>query len=212
LPPCAPEPSSIGSNFNGTPIRKNNFIWFSSVFKVHGLPNSLANPVTIHVTGGTITFTAAGTPYTIPVPDGTVVISPSASTATITFDVGTGTWQTTAPPNLSGNAFLTGVTFQAPVDLPGGIDLVTWGADFSASAAGVSINWQWAAAVYTTFSANETVLGVKPVDDNQASIYQNSDHAGTPENFKGFVTGGARGGGGSNFTGSYSGTGGVTCP
>ena len=53
---------------------------------------------------------------------------------------------------------------------------------------------------------------MKPVDDNQASVYQNSDHAGTPENFKSFVTGGARGGGGSNFTGSYSATAAVSCP
>jgi len=47
---------------------------------------------------------------------------------------------------------------------------------------------------------------VKPVDDNRASAYQNSDHAGTPENFTPYVVGGATGGGGSNFTGSYSGT------
>jgi hypothetical protein len=39
---------------------------------------------------------------------------------------------------------------------------------------------------------------------------KNSDHAGTPENFKPFVIGGARGGGGSNYTGLYSGTGKVT--
>src|SRR5262249_22678755 len=52
--------------------------------------------------------------------------------------------------------------------------------------------------------------GVKPVDDNNASAYQNSHHAGTPENFRNFVTGGARGGGGSNFTGSYSATASVT--
>ena len=51
---------------------------------------------------------------------------------------------------------------------------------------------------------------VKPVDSNSASQYHNSDHAGTPENFKSFVTGGARGGGGSNFTGSYSATGHVS--
>jgi hypothetical protein len=51
---------------------------------------------------------------------------------------------------------------------------------------------------------------VKPVDDNKASAYKNSDHAGTPESFKAFVTGGARGGGGSNYTGSWSGTDGVT--
>jgi hypothetical protein len=69
------------------------------------------------------------------------------------------------------------------------------------------VNWQWGAAAYTSFSMAYNSLGVKPVDDNKASQYKNSDHAGTPENFKTFVVGGARGGGGSNFTGSYSGTG-----
>jgi hypothetical protein len=32
-------------------------------------------------------------------------------------------------------------------------------------------------------------LGVKPVDDRTASQYQNSDHAGTAENVKQYVTG-----------------------
>jgi hypothetical protein len=71
---------------------------------------------------------------------------------------------------------------------------------------GVSLQWQWAAAAYTSFNSNNNALGVKPVDDNKASVYKNSDHAGTPENFKSKVTGGATGGGGSNYTGSYSGT------
>jgi hypothetical protein len=70
------------------------------------------------------------------------------------------------------------------------------------------------AAVYPAadFSTDYNALGVKPVDDNKASIYQNSDHAGTPENFKcqNCLPGGATGGGGSNFTGSYSGTASVT--
>jgi hypothetical protein len=43
------------------------------------------------------------------------------------------------------------------------------------------------------------------VDDNKASVYKNSDHAGTPENFKSSVTGGAPGGG-MNYTGGLSGT------
>jgi len=60
---------------------------------------------------------------------------------------------------------------------------------------------------YTSFDTDYNALGVKPVDDNKASQYQNSDHAGTPENFKMFVIGGATGGGGSNYTGSYSATG-----
>src|SRR5439155_361606 len=37
-------------------------------------------------------------------------------------------------------------------------------------------------------------------------LTSNSDHAGTPEAFKPYVIGGARGGGGSNYTGSLSGT------
>ena len=63
------------------------------------------------------------------------------------------------------------------------------------------MNWQWAAAVYTSFSADPSMLGVKPVDDKVHSPYLNSDRAGTPENFKHFVIGGATGGGGANYTG-----------
>jgi hypothetical protein len=84
---------------------------------------------------------------------------------------------------------------------------VIWQGTFSSDTAGLTVNWQWGAAAYTNFSSKYNDLGVKPVDDNKASQYQNSDHAGTPENFKAYVVGGARGGGGSNFTGSYSGTG-----
>ena len=81
-----------------------------------------------------------------------------------------------------------------------------WSGQFSSDTTGVTINWQWAAAVYGAFGADYSSLGVKPTDDNKASVYQNSDHAGTPEAFKSYVVGGARGGGGSNYTGSYSGT------
>jgi len=80
---------------------------------------------------------------------------------------------------------------------------------FCSSAPGISVQWQWAAAVYRfagLLDQGYEGLGVKPVDDNKASLYKNSDHAGTPENFRRYVVGGARGGGGSNFTGSYSGT------
>ena len=97
--------------------------------------------------------------------------------------------------------------------LPGGIQNVTWDGNLVSNKM-VSVNWQWAAAVYPTsqFSTNYNALGVKPVDDNQTSQYRNSDHAGTPENFKNDVIGGATGGGGSNYTGSLSATAGVsTC-
>ena len=122
-------------------------------------------------------------------------------------------WETVVPSSgLSGNDFVSGLAFEVPFDFPGGINPVIWSGTFSSDTPGVSINWQWAAAVYTMFSTDYNLLGVKPVDDNMGSVYLNSDHAGTPENFKTFVTGGARGGGGSNFTGSLSATAGVSCP
>jgi hypothetical protein len=109
---------------------------------------------------------------------------------------------------LAGNDLMTAVEFKVPSGgLPGGIKDVSFTATFSSYATGLTVNWQWAAAVYTSFDTDYNAVGVKPVDDNKASEYKNSDHAGTPENFKSFVTGGAAGGGGSNYTGSYSATG-----
>ena len=60
-------------------------------------------------------------------------------------------------------------------------------------------SWGW---IYPLIFGNR----VKPVDDDKASQYKNADHPGTPESFESFVIGGARGGGGSDYPGSYSGT------
>jgi hypothetical protein len=195
--------SSITSNFNGTPIDAGDTIWFNSVLKVHGLGS---DPVTIGFTGS-IAFTANDTPYVISVPSAIVNFTPGVTVATTIFC--NGTWVTTVPlSHLSGKVFLDGFALQAPVPdgFPGGIKDITWQGTFFSLTPGLSIQWQWAAAVYPTFSPDYNALGVKPVDDNKASAYQNSDHAGTPENYRAYVTGGATGGGGSNFTGSYSGT------
>ena len=69
----------------------------------------------------------------------------------------------------------------------------------------VTATWQWSAAVYTSFTTDYNAVGVKAAEGPTCQ-YANADHVGTPENYKSFVTGGARGGGGSNFTGSWSGT------
>jgi hypothetical protein len=193
--------SVIRSNFNGTAIGAGDSVWFNSVAKVSGLGSS---PVTLSVVNAAIDFTANGTAYHLPVPDATVTFSPTAPTATTSF--ANNTWTTIVPSNLGGNVFLAGVALPLPSGLPGGVNPVTWQAQFESDTPGLSVNWQWAAAVYTSFGTDPAALGVKPVDSNQLSAYKNSDHAGTPENFKTCVTGGARGGGGSNFTGSYSAT------
>jgi hypothetical protein len=201
--------SAIQSNFNGTPIQAGTTLWFNSVFKVNGLGTS---PVTFRFTGQTISLTANGANVTLSVPDSVVTFSPSATAATTTFDPSSNAWVTTLPFHFSGNGFLGGLAFPVTSALPGGIQRVDWQGQLTSDTAGVTVNWQWAAAVYTRFTTNYSALQVKPVDDNQVSQYQNSDHAGTPEAFKASVTGGATGGGGSNFTGSYSATAQVAPP
>jgi len=205
--------SSISSNFNGTPIAGGDFIWFNSVLKPQGLGSS---PVTLRLQNSSIQFTANSTVFNLAVPDAVITFSPSITTATASFDTSSNTWNISAPSSgLAGKTFLDGLIFQVPAGgLPGGVNPVVWQGNFSTDTPGVTLQWQWAAAVYPgpDFSADYNALGVKPVDDNKASIYQNSDHAGTPENFKcqNCLPGGARGGGGSNYTGSYSGTASVT--
>lgn len=204
--------SAITSNFNGTAVASGDFIWFNGVVKVSGLH---ASPATVFVTHASITFTANGKTYLLTVPDSEITFSTSTTLATTHFEtlsaeIGSPLgWDTDLPfGGLAGNDFLAGLTFRVPATgLPGGIKNVIWQATFSSNTSGLTVNWQWAAAAYTNFNTGYNALGVKPVDDNKASQYQNSDHAGTPENFKEFVIGGVRGGGGSNFTGSYSGTG-----
>jgi hypothetical protein len=192
--------TSIRDNFNALPINAGNYIWFTSVLKAGHLGS---NPVTITFTNQTITSPNFGP---LSVPDATVTFDPNVNFATTTFGPG-GVSMTTVPsnPTLNGNTFFSGLSFQVPANLPGGIRPVTWSGTISTDTPGVTVNWKWAAAVYTNFSADPSMLGVKPVDAKVQNPYLNTDHAGTPENFKPFVIGGATGGGGHNYTGNLSG-------
>jgi hypothetical protein len=209
--------SSIQSNFNGTPIPGNDYIWFTSVMKVQGLPSSET-----WFTFRNQKITINGYPYPLLVPDGEMDFNPSVNCSNIPtiawFSKNESAWQTTVPVNSSGNVFLSALAFQVPSSgFPGGINSVTWSGEFVFPLnTSITVNWQWAAAVYSSLSYyyqpfDYNALGVKAVDDNHFCP-PNSDHAGTPEAFKSNVVGGARGGGGSNFTGSLSATVSVKCP
>jgi hypothetical protein len=192
--------SSITSNFNGISAAGGDLIWFTGVLMLNGSVPGNA-PVDIFVNGLGI----ASPYFNIPAPSGEVTFSPGATLASTTYsDSG---WDTITPFGASGNTFLEAVEYQAPAGgLPGGVSPVTWTAGFSTGTPAISLNWQWAPAVYTSFSPDYNALGVQPANDNHASPYGTSDHAGTPENYTSYVVGGARGGGGSNFTGSLSAT------
>ena len=286
---CKPVSTCIGTNFNGMAIKQGNFIWLNSVVNVTGRG---AKPAKIVFNNLIVYFVENGNPVVLDVPPAVITFDKTATKATTTFNVTLGIWETTVPLNYSGNVFLSGLAYQLPWNYPGGITPVEWCGDFSSDTAGLSVQWRWAAAVYTDFSWNLNELGVKPTDGNSCvqvwrcgdndkyhcngadslcgksddqptlwgrrkpipfeyictateigtlwgwrkcsendhhsgkreclsrrsfddddSCHSDSDRAGTPENFKHFVIGGARGDGGCNFTGSYSDpAGGTLCP
>lgn len=199
--------ASIVSNFQASGISHGNFIWFDDNLVVQQLQSGVN---TIFVRNQTVTFTDLnGLSYNLPVPDAKIVFDPAATSATTTFDTGSNQWTTiTNTTGVAGNTFIAGLVYQLPApDLVGGDNPVTWTGDFTTDSPGVKVQWKWGAAVYTNFTTNYNALGVKPVDDTSFSQYKNSDEAGTPENYKGFLIAGGRGGGGNNFTGGWSGTG-----
>jgi hypothetical protein len=132
----------------------------------------------------------------------------------------TNTWTTTVPVKGDDEIFLSGLAVPVPFSGRLGGNNVSWTGEFSPSVPGISIEWKWGAAVYTAFTTDYNALAVK-AGHQTACGQNNGDHAGTPEGvnnknqpWKQFVTGGARGGGGSNWTGSWSGTQAVSpsCP
>ena len=179
--------------------------WVHAQFKPTGVPT--ATPSTVQFTD--VSFVLNGIKY--PMPDSVVNFDPNApSASTTTFSGTPGTtsarWTTTINPNfISDENFFVGAAIPVGPAIAGGgqatIRFTTQTDD-----AGLSFSWQWSAAVYTFW----------PSDWNQAMIqafHGNGLHADTPTNTqvqKSLIQG-PRGGGGSNFTGSWSATGHGAC-
>ncbi|HEV2166688.1 MAG TPA: hypothetical protein VGS23_06935 [Thermoplasmata archaeon] len=210
----ATQSSSITSGFNAQTVEAHSTIWFASVMQwVGNTPKILTH---VHFVDQKLTFAAPnGTTWTVNVPAALVTYDPNATTAVTVWNSTAYRWETTVPASYTGDVFISGYAYYvASGSVPGGTH-VAWSGEFQSSENCLSFNWKWAAAVYSPFAEHYADVGVKPVDSNQLSKYTNSDHAGTPENYKADLKAGARGGGGSNFTGSYSGTAGTkagSCP
>lgn len=192
---CAPVTNT--QNFNGTAINKGDYIWFSSVMSFPGNQGGLK----VQMTDSTIRFSDGSRNFKIKGPAMTAVLGSSKVRLKFDNDKRKGSqWTLRAPVNTAGNDYLNGIAYRVTRALPGGIQNVTWSGKFFSKSGVQQMHWQWGAAVYTRFSGKYQRLGVKALDDNHYPPY-NSDHAGTPERYKGFVTGGATGGGGGNYTG-----------
>jgi hypothetical protein len=206
--PPPPKTSGKGidtESLDGSSIGEGNVVWFNANFSVTGIPK----------TGGVITFTsskimdeATGLPFMNAVPNAQITFSPTAACTTTTFSTMTNTWLTTVPMRGDDEIFLTGV----PVPSSGlrGGTRVSWNGTFDTGGIpGITINWKWGAAVYTTFPTYLNALDVKP-GHTSACGQDGSDQAGTPEGvntqnqlWKQFVIGGATGSGSSNATGLW---------
>jgi trimeric autotransporter adhesin len=190
--------STVSAPFTGTPIAAGNNIWFSAAVKITG---TATYPLTIYFTDQSISSPAFG----FSVPDAILILDPSVSVATTVFNGSA--WVTTARPGEPGYYFLSGYRHPVATSLPGSLSPVSWTGTFTASRPGVSVLWHMAAAVYTSLSPDLNSLGVKPSDCSSCSAYANAHSSGAPENYLPYVIGGARGGGGSNYTGGFSGAG-----
>ena len=198
---------SITSSFNSSSIPAGRYIWFSSVFD-RGSFTGISGNVTFNVTNSRITFTANSQQYTLNVPNSRIRFDAAVTSATTQFI--NNVWETVVPRTYSSYVFMGGLAYQVPANLPGNITNVNWTATISIDKVGVSLTWRWAAAAYTSFAAHSG-LNIKPKNGSTQNPYPNNDNAGTPENFKSFVVSGAKGSGGSNYTGSYSSTSTATC-
>jgi SdrD B-like domain len=179
--------------------------WVHAQFKPTGVPTTASS--TVQFTG--VSFVLNGISY--PMPDGVVNFDPNAPFTSTTIFTGTpGTpsarWTTTINPNfISDENFFVGAAIPVDPAIAGGgkatIRFTTQTDD-----TGLSFSWQWSAAVYTFWPSNW----------NQAMIqayHGNGLHADTPTSTqvqKSLIQG-PRGGGGSNFTGSWSATGHGAC-
>ena len=190
--------TSIDMPFNGTAIAGNNTIWMTATLQVTKGPSTPAG-ATINFTGQTVNIPGIGA---TPVPDGHVTFSSTATAPSTSYSGGS--WATTVPASYSGKTFWVGIPVQVPsTGLPGSVKPVTWSGSINSATPGLTVHWQWQAAVYTNttqfstdYAANN--LAVAPEDG------LGTGDAGTPVNEIKYVTGGARGGGGSNYTGSLS--------
>ena len=194
-------------------IANNNYIWFDAVANnVQGLPSN-GSQVKLYLTNSSISFTANNTSYVVPVPNAVVTFNSAAQTsgAKTSYDLVNSRWSTAvAKAALTGNTFVSGVAFQVPANFPTGIQNVAWSASYSTDTPGITLQWQWGAAVYSSFSTTYATTSVSnTLGVNSEDGVAGSDPAGTPENYKASVIFGATGGGGTNYTGYLSAAAGV---
>jgi uncharacterized repeat protein (TIGR01451 family) len=203
--PCIiPGVTISNTSWNAFPIPAgtNPVVWVHAHI---GTPSGIPITSTTNVLFTGVSININGTVY--PLPDGLMIFSPTGPvTPTTQYDAGLNRWVTLVNTHyLSNEMFFTGAAIPVTPEIASGAK-ATFTYTVQSSAPTLSFPWQWSAAVYTYW----------PSDWNLARIlaYHATLHAGTPQDpaVQRSLVQGPRGGGGSNFTGSWSATGNGTCP
>jgi hypothetical protein len=204
---CVIPPS--GTAIPGSPVSWNGFtappgsvVWVNAHISNPGnVPTDTIT--TVDFTGVSLVVNAT----TYALPNGQIVFNPATSTPTTVVNAD-GSWTTTVPATFSNDIFFVGQAIPVDSNLEnggGGNTGSTLSFQTNSSDNALKFQWQWGAAVYTYWPGNANAM-IEPVHAAQ--------QAGAPldPTTEAALIQGPRGGGGSNFTGSWSGTGQGTCP
>jgi hypothetical protein len=212
--------TSVHYDANLPLIRSGKTIWFNAEVNNVNL-NNLTSQVKLYMTNSSVSFAPISgmcptgttgddpqtpTVCTLAVPNAVIIFNSASVTsgATTSYDSTNKRWVTNVAKSalaFGNSTFVGGIAYPVPIDLPSGIQNVSWSAAFSSDAPtnpGISFQWHWGAAVYNQFGAFSS-LGVNPEDGSYNA--HSPDSAGTPELFKQYITFGGTGGGLSSYTG-----------
>lgn len=192
---------TINKGANGTDVPAGDFLWFIAVIQ-----GNLPNGTVLHMNGSTITLSGGHPSVTLDVPDSQLTVSAGApADGSVTFDAPTAQHPNglfiVSVQNTGQKTFLGGLAYQLPAGGLTGSPNVSW--NFPLGATGVSFNYMWSVGAYSAFSTNYNSLGL--------TVVAGGLQPGTPTNFEGDLVPGPDGGGGSNYTGSFSATNSCVC-
>lgn len=169
-----------------------------------GTPKGIPTDATTLVRFSGASLSLNGTKH--PLPDALMIFDPAApGTITTSYDRLQNLWTTVINPRqLSNEIFITGAAIPVTPQIAAGAK-ATFSFSLDSQARPLSFPWQWSAGVYTAWPTDWNHAGIQP--------YHGSYHSGAPTDggTQLSLIGGPRGGGGSNFTGSWSATGNGNC-
>jgi hypothetical protein len=176
-------------------------VWIHAHFNsASGIPTNSVTTVLV----SNVSFVLNATSY--PMPSGLVTFDPSAPATTTVYNASLNQWQTTINPNnISDENFFDGVAIPVDAAIAGG-GQATLTFTTTSNVKPIAFPWQWSAAVFTFWPTDWNHALIQPYHGNGPT---GSQHAGTPDDTQVQMSliQGPRGGGGSNFTGSWSATG-----